>query len=36
MGKEIYTIIQQAFKAHQKPFDGALHVADMSYKISRP
>jgi hypothetical protein len=33
MGKEMYTIIQQAFKAHQKPFDGTLHVADFNYKI---
>ncbi len=33
MGKEMNTIIQQAFKAHQEPFDGTLHVADFNYKI---
>ena len=33
MGKEMYTIIQRAFAAQQKPFDGALHVADFNYKI---
>ena len=33
MGKEMYTIIQRAFEAQQKPFDGALHVADFNYKI---
>jgi hypothetical protein len=33
IGKEMYTIIQRAFQAQQKPFDGALHVADSNYKI---
>jgi hypothetical protein len=33
MGKEMYTVIQRAFAAQQKPFDGALHVADFNYKI---
>ena len=33
MAKEMSTIIQRAFQAQQKPFDGALHVADSNYKI---
>jgi hypothetical protein len=33
MGKEIYAIIQQAFKANQRPFDGALYIADFNYKL---
>jgi hypothetical protein len=33
MAKEMNTIIQRAFAAQQKPFDGALHVADSNYKI---
>ena len=33
MGKAMYTIIQRAFDAQQKPFDGALQVADFNYKI---
>ena len=32
MGKEMYAVIQRAFAAQQKPFDGALHVADFNYK----
>ena len=33
MGKELYAIIQQAFKAQPKRFDGALHVASVDYKV---
>lgn len=33
MSKTMYSIIQRAFEAQQKPFDGALHVADVDYKI---
>jgi len=33
MGKELYAIIQQAFKAQPKRFDGALHVANVDYKV---
>jgi len=33
MGKEMYSIIQQAFAAQQKPFDGALHVTDLNDTI---
>jgi len=33
MAKELSAIIQQAFAAQQKPFDGALHVADFNYRI---
>jgi|SRR5688572_18309500 len=32
MGKEMSAIVQQALNAQQKPFDGALHVADLNYK----
>ena len=33
MGREMSTLIQQAFQAQQKPFDGALHLANASGKI---
>jgi len=33
MGKETYAIIQQAFKANPKPFDGTLYLADINYKL---
>ena len=35
MGKEMSSLIQRAFARQQKPFDGALHVADVNYKIGR-
>jgi hypothetical protein len=30
MSQEMSTVIQRAFKAEQKPFDGALHLADVN------
>ena len=33
IGKELYTVIQQTLSAQQKPFDGALQVADFNYKV---
>lgn len=33
MGKKLYGVIRQAFAAQQNPFDGALVVADVNYKI---
>ena len=33
MGKELCSILERAFAAQQKPFDGAFHVADFNYKI---
>ena len=33
MGKELHAVIQRAFAAQQKPFDGALHVTDFNYRI---
>jgi hypothetical protein len=33
MGKELYAIIQQAFKAQPKRFDGALQIASVDYKV---
>jgi hypothetical protein len=33
MGKDLQGVIQQAFAAQQKPFDGALVVADANYRI---
>ena len=33
MSKEVSAIVQQAFTAKQKPFDGALHLTDANYKV---
>ena len=33
MAREMSAIIQQAFAAQQKPFDGALHIADFNYRL---
>jgi hypothetical protein len=33
MSKELYAVVRQALKAEQKPFDGALLLADLNYKV---
>lgn len=33
MAKEMSAIIQKTFAAQQRPFDGALHVADFNYRL---
>ena len=33
MGQEMYGVIRRAFAAEQQPFDGALLMADVNYKI---
>src|SRR6188472_428553 len=32
MGKEMYTLIQQAFKKNHKPFEGEVVMGDFNYK----